>query len=218
MNKKQNAVFEAVYAASTPTWSSIFDAQGPAYSMGYSRDRAGAPQEGASLRFAWNEAGLYLVAELEDSQCISTRRADEELHFQYGDVLELFVKPAWANYYWEMYATPFGNKTTLFFPAEREQMTLDQFLKDHPYRQLQVSAQTTASGWRAWMHVPAQQLTALGAAWGAGEAWTVLCGRYNYNRSDLLNPELSMAPVVSAENFHLLEEYATLRLSAPAAC
>ena len=72
--------------------------------------------EGASVRFGWNAAGLYVSAELEDSCLISTNRADEQLHFETWDVLELFIKPADDFYYWEMYATPFGNKSTLFFP------------------------------------------------------------------------------------------------------
>ncbi len=65
--------------------------------------------------------------------------------------------------------------------------------------------------WKAEMWVPAEQLTALGAAWGPGAEWTLFCGRYNYNNEQLADPELSMAPALSATDYHLTAEYASLR-------
>jgi hypothetical protein len=102
--------------------SSVFEASrhpgyGPAYPFAYSTDRKGSPVEGTSVRFAWNESGLYVSAELEDSCLVQQNRADEQLHFETGDVFELFVKPLNEPYKWEMYATPAGNKSTLFFPV-----------------------------------------------------------------------------------------------------
>ncbi|QHI69132.1 DOMON domain-containing protein [Tichowtungia aerotolerans] len=201
---------------------------GPAYPFAFSSDRDGCPQEGASVRFAWNESGLFVQAELEDSVLIQKNRQNEQFHYQSGDVFELFVKPLNEFYCWEMYATPFGNRTTIFFPQNCEGMTLDQFLKDHPFQGLEVTstefskprensrveAQPPSRGWKTQMFVPIAQLTALGAGWGDGTEWTVFCGRYNYNSDDLSDPELSMAPALSATNYHLVDEYARLKLCA----
>ena len=185
---------------------------GPAYSFTYSRDREGVPQEGAHVRFAWNEAGLHILAELEDSCPIQQSRQNQQLHYETGDVFELFVKPLNDSYYWEMYATPHGNKTTLFFPRERADLTLDDFLKNHPFQGLEVLAEKIPEGWKTRMFVPAAQLTAFGAGWGDGTEWTVFCGRYNYNSDDLSDPELSMIPALAETNYHLTDGYACLKL------
>ena len=206
--------FEAIYCGSNPIESGLYEEiqeRATAYPFAFSTDREGTPIEGAEVWFAWNQSGLYVGAALEDSFLIAKNRADEELHFESGDVFELFVKPADDSYYWEMYATPFGNKTTLFFPREREDMILDQFLHAHKYQALHVASSKTPQGWKAEMWVPAEQLTALGAGWGPGAEWTLFCGRYNYNNEQLADPELSMAPALSATNYHLTAEYAALR-------
>ncbi len=182
----------------------------PGYLHTYSLDRGGVPREEAVTRFAWNERGLYVHAELEDSFVVATDRRDEQLHFETGDVFELFVKPLDADYYWEMYATPFGNKTTLFFPRDRAGMEVENFLRDHEFHGLDVSSEITDTGWSADLFVPAEQLTALGADWLGATEWTVLCGRYNYNNDELADPELSMLPPVSKTNYHLTKEYARL--------
>jgi len=196
---------------------------GSPYPLVYSRDKDGAPQEGGQVCFAWDEAGLYVFAELEDSCIIAQNRKDEQLHYEHGDVFELFVKPLNDSYYWEMYATPNGNKSTLFFPRDRSGMELNDFLHGHKFQALEVSVEETSirlrqeasarqEGWNAQLFVPAAQLTALGAGWGDGTEWTVFCGRYNYNSEDLSDPELSMAPPLSATNYHLTNEYACLTL------
>jgi len=195
----------------------VFDAGrypnfGVPYCLAYSRHKGGSPKENGEVSFGWNETGLYVFAELEDSCIIAQNRQDEQLHYEHGDVFELFVKPRTEPYYWEMYAVPSGNKSTLFFPRDRTGMELNDFLNGHDFHSLEVSVEETANGWNARMFVPATQLTALGAGWGDGSEWTVFCGRYNYYSEDLADPELSMAPPLSATNYHLTDEYARLRL------
>lgn len=186
---------------------------GAPYPLLYSRDKAGSPQEGGLVRFAWAQNGLYVLAELEDSCIVARNQQDEQLHYKYGDVFELFVKPRGEPYYWEMYVTPKGNKSTLFFPPDRDGLGLDDFLRGHDFRGLEVMAEQTSIGWNARLFIPIEQLTALGAGWGDGTEWTVFCGRYNYNSEDLDDPEISMAPALSRENHHLVDEYASLRMS-----
>jgi len=207
-------LFEAIYCLENPLSANLYDQirqQATPYSFAFSTDCKGSPKEGAKVWFAWNENGLYVGAALEDSYIMAQSREDETLHYQTGDLLECFIKPLHAAYYWEMYATPFGNKTTLFFPAQRDGMTLDQFLCDHPYHALQVASSKTETGWRTEMWIPAEQLTHLGAKWDSSESWSIFCGRYNYNNEDLSDPELSMTPPLSATNYHLTKEYALLK-------
>ncbi len=186
---------------------------GSAYPFAYSSDRAGSPREGAVVRFAWDESGLFVFVELEDSNLIAKNKKDEQFHFRHGDVFELFVKPRHDAYYWEMYATPNGNKSTLFFPRDRSGMQPDDFLNGHRFQSLEVAAEKSSKGWNAELFVPAEQLTALGAGWGDRTEWSVFCGRYNYQDETLKDPELSMVPALSKTNYHLVDEYARLEMT-----
>jgi len=185
---------------------------GPTYPFAFSSDREGAPQEGATVCFGWDDSGLYVFAELVDSSLIALNREDEQLHFESGDVFELFIKPLNDTYYWEMYATPTGNKTTLFFPRDCSGMELNDFLRGHNFHALEVSVEEMPNGWKTSLFIPTAQLTALGATWGAGQEWTIFCGRYNYASEELVDPEFSMAPPLSKTNYHLTDEYAHLKL------
>ncbi|VGO14062.1 hypothetical protein PDESU_02619 [Pontiella desulfatans] len=189
-----------------------YPAYGTPSAMAYSTDRDGSPVEGGTVRFAWDKQGLHLDAVLEDSSLIALNRDDEQLHYESGDVFELFLKPTNALHKWEMYATPFGNKSTLFFPTWPTPLSPQEALENHEYRELNVVSEITETGWKVRMFVPASQLTALGSGWGDGTEWTVLCGRYNYNSEDLLNPELTMVPALSTTDYHLTDEYGRLVL------
>jgi len=189
-----------------------FPVHGPAYPMQFSKDQSGEPVEGGTVRFAWDEHGLYVFAELEDSFMVAKNPQDDQLHYRHGDVLELFVKPLNAPYKWEMYATPNGNKSTLFFPSWPTELTPEERLIRHDFRGLNVAVEKGLRGWTAKFSVPVEQLMALGAGWGDGTEWTVFCGRYNYNNDELKDPEFSMAPALSAADYHLTNEYARLVL------
>ena len=166
----KNSLIEVFEAARHPRY-------GSSYPLLYSRDKVGSPQEGGVVRFGWAQNGLYVFAELEDSCIIAQNRQDEQLHFEHGDVFELFVKPRDALYYWEMYVTPSGNKSTLFFPHDRDGLNLDDFLHGHDFRGLEVLVEETAIGWNAHLFIPMEQLTALGAGWGDGTDWAIFCAR-----------------------------------------
>jgi hypothetical protein len=222
------AVVEAVYTASMPPIDGHIDetiwAKAKGYRLGFSRDKEGVPAEAAEVKFAWNEHGLYLAARLDDSELIANNDQDEQFHQRCGDTLELFVKPKNDSYYWEMYATPKGNKTTLFWFRSISRKTFTDPLTGHAFRGLRVGACADGTvnnpaspdrGWTAEMWVPANQLTHFGETWGSGTNWTVLVGRYNYS-SGSQYPENSMFPPLSQTWFHLTDEYADLKfLPAP---
>ena len=65
--------------------------------------------------------------------------------------------------------------------------------------------------WTAEMAMPISDLTTRGDKFGPQADWRILVSRYNYSRY-LSEKELSMMPKLSETNYHLLEEYAILRL------
>lgn len=172
-----------------------------------------APAESTECRAGWSERGFHLFARMRDSGIVPGLNEDEVLHFRHGDTLELFLKPAGTACYAEMYVTPLGRKSTLFFRAPRREPQPDP-LTAHDYRGLRVESRRVDGGWEAEMHVPAEELRAWGGEWGPGSGWTFLVGRYNHG-SRFPAPELSVFPPVSAVDFHRTREYAMLEFVPP---
>jgi len=194
--------------------------QAPAYELNLSKDKQAEGQhlhEKAQVRFAWDSEHFYLGATLEDSDVLQEDNRDQQYHYQTGDVLELFLKPVDQTYYWELYVTPNGLKTSLFFPG-RGRLGLRSALA---YQcGLRVAARvdgqlndwhTRDRGWSAEMALPLRDLEAQGVPLRPGVPWKVFIGRYNYSRF-LPNVELSMYPAVSKTNYHLHEEWDLLHL------
>lgn len=173
-------------------------------------------EESGTVRFAWDDQFLYLCADFADSDVVT--KADQDgLHaYKLGDVCELFLQPAGQPCYWELYVTPSGHQTTFLWPS----------IHNHPPSALQkdnhliVAAQVQGTlndsrdrdhSWTAQMAVPWSMLKFNGQQFGPHTLWHALVGRYNYS-IHLPATELSSVPPVSARNFHLTSEYATLEL------
>jgi hypothetical protein len=173
--------------------------------------------EAGEARICWDDNYFYLGVKFYDSDVVAEGKEDQLHHYLMGDVAELFLKPVDKTWYWEMYVTPAGRRTTLWFPG-RGRLGLKS-CEDHPGN-LRVAAlcQGTLNKWEdkdtSWtgeMAVPIKELTARGETFGVGSHWTILVSRYNYG-AYLSNKELSMTPRLSQTNYHLLEEYAILNL------
>src|SRR3989339_1009008 len=90
--------------------------QAPSYPMFLSRnqiDKCRILQEKGQVKFAWDENYFYVAAEFEDSDLVAQGSEDEKHHYRYGDVCELFLKPKDQSYYWELYVTPAGKKSSM---------------------------------------------------------------------------------------------------------
>src|SRR5690606_12915631 len=177
-----------------------------------------APLEPATARVLWDEQHLYLIVELTDRDVVQEDQRDQQHHYETGDVVELFLKPADADYYWEMYVTPNGRQTAFFFPGGgrrglpsamtvfpglRVAATVDGTLNDW---------RDTDRGWTGWMSVPLEPLTAHGHAFGPGVDWRILIARYNYGRH-LPDVELSSYPRMPEANWHDPANWARLHLT-----
>lgn len=219
----QPPVVEAVYTGIVPQIDGVPDegvwASAKGYPLVLSFDKEGELTAAAEVKFAWNKHGLYLAARMDDADLIANNDQDQQYHQICGDVLELFVKPKSDSYYWEMYVTPRGNKTTLFWFRSISRKIFTDPLSGHDFQGLEVGAQAkgvvndfaqTDTGWTAEMWVPATELKHFGEEWGSGTNWTVLIGRYNYG-AGLENPENTMFPALSQTWYHLTAEYADLR-------
>ena len=175
--------------------------------------------EAGSVQFAWDDQYFYLAAKFKDSDIVAEGKKDQLHHYSLGDVCELFLKPANSSWYWELYVTPRGNKTSFWFPG-RGRFGLPSCFE---YRcGLKVAAHVVGTVnnwqdkdyyWTAEMAMPLKDLTAHGDKFSPGTDWRILVGRYNYSvYLEHTGPELSMLPQLSAANYHMLEEYAKLVL------
>ena len=176
------------------------------------------PKEKGMIRFAWDNKYFYLGASFKDSDIVAEGKVNNLHHYKFGDVCELFLKPASNSWYWELHATP-NNKKTVFWYPSRGRLGLPSSFEDYTCG-LEVASQHIGTlndwtdvdnGWTVEMAVSIKDLTARGERFGIGTNWRILVGRHNYSKY-LGNRELSMAPKLSQMNFHSLEEYAMLQL------
>ena len=189
------------------------------YKLYLSQDKVAAGEtlkEGGYVMFAWDDEYFYIAANFKDSDVIAQGDKDQMHHYRYGDLCELFLKPVEQPYYWELYVTPAGKKTSFFFPSEAA-LGNPEIYENYSCG-LKVAAkingtlnssQSTDIGWTAEMAMPIKDLEAYGYKFGPGRKWTVLVGRYNYF-GGLDTKELSMTPQLSKTSYHLTEEYADI--------
>lgn len=192
------------------------------YTMSMPADREVGDKQlenGGQVRIAWDDEYFYLGIRFEDCDIVAEGDQDQMMHFQLGDLCELFLKPADKTWYWELYVTPRSKKTSFWFIGWGRVGLPGNFKYDCD---LKVAAQNVGtvnnwhdkdSYWTGEMAMPIKDLTAHGEAFGPKADWRILVARYNYSR--YLNnhgPEYSTTPKLSATNYHLLPEYAVLRL------
>ncbi len=188
-----------------------------AYPMSISTDKEGSAEEPGELRLAWDEKNLYIGVVFPDSDVVAEGNHDQLLHWQLGDVCELFLKPEAHTWYWELYVTPHGRKSSYLFPG-RGRLGLPSGLDYQcgmevagKYRGTLNDWTDRDEGWSAELAMPIADLTARGEKFGPDARWRVLVGRYNYSRY-LPRSELTMVPQLSKTNFHTIEEYGVLKL------
>lgn len=194
----------------------------PAYPLGLSQDLTGQGQrlqEGGWVKFLWDADHLYLGMYFEDRAIIATGREDHLFHFEMGDTCEIFLKPATANHYWEMYATPTGKKTCLFFAQPRKQGGRPTLIKEIDWQAAAKFIGTlnqnedTDQGWTMEIALPMKNFIHPGEFWGAGSDWRIFIARYNYWAvPPNANPEISGALPLSRTDHHLIDEYVPLKL------
>lgn len=175
--------------------------------------------EASEVRLAWDDEFLYVGVLYHDSDIVAEGTEDQEHHYLMGDLAEVFLKPEANTWYWELYVTPHGKKTHLWFPGSGRmglKSSEDYDMELH----VAAKCQGTLNDWRdrdtSWtgeMAIPLRELKRFGDDFGPEAAWTILVSRYNYSRYiPLRGPELSMAPQLPITSYHYHDGYAALRL------
>ena len=175
--------------------------------------------EPGEVRLAWDNEFLYVGVKYTDFDIVAEGKNDQEHHYLTGDLAEVFLKPKANTWYWDLYVTPHGKKTHLWFPGSGR-MGLKS--SEAHTMELHVAAQCqgTLNDWRdrdtSWtgeMAIPIRELKRFGDEFGPDAAWTILVARYNYSRYlPLRGPELSMTPQLPVTSYHYHDGYAPLRL------
>lgn len=217
-------VVEAPYTSVVPVIDGVLEddvwSRAPFYRLnGLVGEKGNA--ESAWVQFSWNTKGLYVAIRCQDRSIFQAERRDQQYHFLFGDVFEVFIKPLNDSYYWENYVTPYGNHTTLFLFKSAGGQVFSDPMDGHEFKGLQSAAKRAVDfevsgevfhGWTAEMWIPSAYMTAFGEPWAAGAPWSLLCGRYNYGMDLSREPELTVFPPLSRLYFHLTDEYAKLIL------
>lgn len=230
----ERPVVKAVYVAQPPVLDGTLNdsawLKAPAYKLAMARQiHSRSPKamqyalgtemrEEGEFRLLWDHNFLYIGVNFTDSDVHAYGEDDNLHHYSLGDVAEVFLKPKNDSYYWELYVTPIGRKTSFFFPARG--CRLSPLMKSSPVG-LNVGAHFKGTlnqwddrdqSWSAIMVIPRKDLEQHGAQFGPGTEWLIFMARYNYSRY-LPAPELSSFPQqAETPNFHIHEEYATLKL------
>ena len=194
--------------------------QAKPYRMYLSADRRAEGQklhEPGEVKLAWDDNFLYVGVRFTDSDIVAEGEEDQLHHYKMGDLVELFLKPKDQTWYWELYATPKGKKTSFWFPG-RGRLGLESCYKYECGLKVAAQCYGTLNNWEdkdtewtAEMAMPLADLTARGEKFGPDSKWLILVARYNYSRY-LPCVENSATSPLSKTNFHLYEEYANLKL------
>jgi len=207
---------QAVYAGKPITVDGILDERvwrhAKSYPMYVPAERSSSavqPAESGLVRLAWDERYLYVGAKFEDSDVVALGETDDLPHYKLGDVCEIFLKPVDQPWYWELWATPRGKKTAVFW-SRRGQRGAKRKLTLRSAARVSGSVNDstdTDEGWTCETAIPIAEL-------GAADRWLVLVARQNYTGAvDPEHRELSATSRLSQSNFHLYEEYAVLDLA-----
>ncbi len=175
-----------------------------------------------SVRLLYDDQHLYLGFEFEDADVVDFSKRDDQELFTMSDVAEIFLKPSDQTWYWEFHVTPTGKVSAYWWPG-RGRLGLAGPTSHVTPRFIQAAAKVRGTindwrdrdeGWTAEVAIPVAKLYRDGSSKTLGPNWTILVSRYNYSRYRMqaTGPELSSAPALSEANYHLVEEYARLRL------
>lgn len=177
------------------------------------------PEESGRVRLLYDDQHLYVGVALADRDVVQEEDRDHQHHYLTGDVAEVFLKPtaAGATHYWELYVTPNGRKSSLFFPG-RGRLGLPGAMTPMPGLEVAAKVYGTLNDWRdedkGWSAVMAVPLAVLGehGHMPPESPWSILVARYNYGRQ-LSQPELTCCPRMPRAAWHEPEHWATLRFA-----
>ncbi len=167
-----------------------------------------------------DEENIYIGVRFENDDIRALSPKDQEFHYEYGDTLEVFIKPKNANAYFELYMTPSGNKTTLFFPS-RALTSIDMayWQKLLPITKVMAKVDGTLNDgsdtdkqWTGVMVISKKGLEKYsGVKVDEKNPWTILISGYGYSQNQVHGSWFSY-PRLPQLNYHIPAYYAPLIL------
>jgi hypothetical protein len=174
-------------------------------------------RESGTVQLAWDDTNLYFAFHFEDSDLVAEGLEDGLHHYRSGDVAEVFLKPAQQTWYWELYVTPGGKKSSFWLPGRGRRGLESNFVYECGLR---VAARNKGTlndwkdrdeSWTAEMAMPIADLKSRGDALGPDSEWLIFFNRYNFSRF-LPEKEQTMCPPLRNHDNHLYEDYSPLKL------
>ena len=176
--------------------------------------------EPGKVRLLWNDRYLYVGLDLTDTDLIAESPAEQTHLCARGDAVEVFLKPARQTWYWELYVTPKGQKTSYFYPGRGLRELPSVFSAKPALKGMIATANfkgTLNNSWdkdRKWtavIAIPLAELAMAGEKLDMKTPWLILVGRCNYGRY-LACMENSAFPSQPVLNYHAHADYARLKL------
>lgn len=175
-----------------------------------------APQEEATVKFAYDDKFLYVRADMEDSDVLTTGTKNQSHLYLMGDLLEVFIKPLNDSYYWEIYGTPNKLFSCFYFPSRAYLGGVPSIFGPTDvviFTDAEVNGTFNKSAdrdksWSSLIAIPRKVLEKNGLKFDKGSAWTIFSSRYNYSRF-LSQYETSSFPQVTG-SFHEFPYYANV--------
>ncbi len=176
--------------------------------------------EPGTIRVLWDEKHLYVGIELTDRDLRAEDGEDQKHLYKTGDVAEVFLKPANRPWYWEIYASPLGNKTAFYYSSRGILGLPSGFQEKLPLKGLKtaVVAYGTVNDpsdhdvkWTAEIAIPRDEISHGDTKLAPNVPWLIFFGRYNYGIY-LLCQENSCFPCQPMPNFHNHAGYAALKM------
>lgn len=186
------------------------------------RRRIGRVEGKGSVRLLHDDKNLYVAFTFEDSDVVDLSKEDDQELCTLSDVGEIFLKPLDDTWYWEFHVTPKGRVSSYWWPG-RGRLGLAGAQPHVKPRFIRVGTRTQGTinngrdrdhGWTVLVAIPFANLDRNGPPKAPHSRWTILLSRYDYSRYRLkgTGPELSAASALSEPNYHLVDEFPTLRL------
>ena len=173
--------------------------------------------ENGTVKFLWNENYLFVMADMEDSDIVQENDKDNQHHYNTGDVLEIFIRPAGQHCYWEIYATPNNHKTVFFYPSGGRKLPSCLQKDGMTGYQIHVELNGTLNnpvdrdkGWRCIAAIPMKELQKQ-CPLDFSPPWLVQVARYNYSVY-LEDLEHSIIGITTTEyaDYHKFSSYVKL--------
>lgn len=175
------------------------------------------PLYAGKVKLAYDDTNLYMFADFEDDDIVQYAKENFGHFYSSGDLVELFLMSEDSKRYFEIYGTPNGLYSLMFFPNAGRRIfpqALDSTAK------LSIGSKMFGSlnnwkdrdkGYTVELAVPIAEINKYGDKFPQGN-WSIMIARYNYSVNLDEGYELTTTSNLSKPNFHLRDEYLPVKV------